>query len=159
VQRRYKTIKQRQYSSVVEWTNSLDASIINRRAAGQGIAEIASSLYLPKAAVDERWHTLQASKRVPEKVLVLWRKDEVVCTDEEEEAISKLWVKCKDDDEIARTLKFKRKSMRDVIMRKGELVKGSSSIYRRLLGVSGGKKNELDGLRRAMGKPKYGWMM
>jgi hypothetical protein len=112
VKRRYTTIKQREYSSVVDWTDSLEACIVNGRAAGQGIPEIAANFKLPKEVVGERWHTLQASKRVSEEFLALWRrKDEVVWIEEEDEAILKLWVKCKDDDEIARTLKLKGKSM------------------------------------------------
>jgi hypothetical protein len=159
VQNRYTIVKQRQYSSVVDWTEPLDASIINGRAKGQGIPEIASDLKLPKQAVGERWQTLQAQNQVPEEVLALWRrKEEVVFTEEEDEAILKLWIKCKDDNEIAKTLKCKGKSQRDIIARRGELVKGSSPIYLRLLGVGQGKENEMDGLKRAMGKPKYGWM-
>jgi hypothetical protein len=159
VQNRYTIVKQRQYGSVVDWTEPRDASIINGRAKGQGIPEIASDLKLPKQAVGERWQTLQAQNQVPEEVLALWRrKEEVVFTEEEDEAILKLWIKCKDDNEIAKTLKCKGKSQRDIITRRGELVKGSSPIYLRLLGVGQGKENEMDGLKRAMGKPKYGWM-
>jgi hypothetical protein len=41
-------------------------------------------------------------------VLAVWRrKDEVIWTDEEDEVILKLFIKCKDNDEIVRTLKFK----------------------------------------------------
>jgi hypothetical protein len=155
---RYTTIKQNQYSSVIDWTPQLDESIIDGRRRLLSTKEIAAEVKAPVEAVAGRWNTLQREKKVLEDVLALLStKEDVVFTQEEDEMILKLWMQGNDDDQIIQQVMFKGKSGQDVKTRRIALSYGSP-LYLELLGVSKGKENETDALKMAVGKPKYDWM-
>lgn len=101
---------------------------------------------------------------MPEDVLAIWRrKEEVVWSAEEDEEILELYLQGKGDEEIGDVVKkgkleFGGKSKADVMARRKELVRESSPLYLKMLGVVGVQK--LNGaLESALGvKKKYKWM-
>jgi hypothetical protein len=158
INQRYTTIKQRQYSSAIDWTPQLDQFIIEGRRRILSTKDIAAEVKIPVEAVAGRWNTLQREKKVPEDVLALLStKEDVVFTREEDEMILKLWMQGNDDGQIIQQVMFKGKSEQDVKARRIELSYGSP-LYLELLGVGKGEENETDALKMAVGKPKYGWM-
>jgi hypothetical protein len=160
IQNRYSTIKQKQFSSAVDWTPALDASIIDGRRRCLPIREIAKEVKIPHEAISERWNTLRFEKKVPEEVLAIWRrKRDVVFSPKEDEMILQLWMQGKGDEDIVRMVNFKGKSQENVRDRRVELVNGSSLLYLKMLGVGQGRKDENEtALSVAIGPKRYGWM-
>ena len=137
----------------------LDHAIIELRRQGLVMKAIAAEMQLPVQAVQDRWYTLVRQHQVPADVLALWsRKEEVVWSEEEDEALLKLWLEGNDDDAIGRMLKLEKKSKDDMRTRRVELVRGSSPLYLRMLGGQGMKGTVRTGMEKALEKKKYAWM-
>lgn len=162
----YTVIKQRQHSSVVEWTRDIDNTIIEGRRLGLSLKQISINLStvsdnkkLTSKALGDRWNQLQRDKLVPEEVLAVWRrKTEVVFTPEQDEKILKLCMQGLKDEQLARMVEFKGKSHAAIRERRLKLIDGHSPVYVKLLGSEGVKVEESDAFKKALGKPKYGWM-
>ncbi|KAF2026690.1 hypothetical protein EK21DRAFT_73560, partial [Setomelanomma holmii] len=82
------------------------------------------------------------------------RKGKVIWSQDEDEAVISLWTKGFDDEEIARTVKFKGKSREDVKKRRAELLRKDDERFAKMLG----REKGVSALERAMGKQRYAWM-
>ncbi|KAG9192203.1 hypothetical protein G6011_10937 [Alternaria panax] len=168
VQHRYSIIQQRDESATITWTSKLDAAIIDGRRRGLTLDQIAQEINLPDKAIQSRWQTLRATKKVPEDVLALRRRKPLRdFIPQEDEAILKLYIEGKDDKEIATAVGIEgRRSQTEIITRRRKLVAESSLVYRRLIqeqrqetGIEhSNNKERMDTLELAVSRNKYSWM-
>jgi hypothetical protein len=158
-QQHYHLLHQAQEGAMVDWTAPLDAYIIESKRRGLSLPQIAQEMGLRTYAVQGRWNTLLRERKVPDDVvLVCRRKEEVVWSQEEDEAILKLWLKGCDDDSIVRQVNFKNKSKDDVRQRRTRLVNDHTPLYLKMLGLDKEKQAVKNGLEKPLGKKKYSWL-
>jgi hypothetical protein len=180
-QQHYYLVKRQREGLNVHWDDLLDHTIIDGRRRGLTFKAISTEMNTAQLAIADRWNHLVRKKVVPEDVLAIWRrKDEVMWSEAEDRTILGLWVNGKEDEEIVKMVRFEGKSQTDVRNRRRELVGKGVPMYTEMLGVGGGKKQEMGGngeekvksgisglngngevkggLGEMVGKKKYAWM-
>lgn len=154
----YYQYKIAQSASIEDWDATMDAQIIDGRRRGLNSQQIATEMRIPAEAVQGRWYELKQLKRIPEDVLVVWRrKGEVQWSEKEDEKILRAWVDGKDQETIVDCLEFEGKYKCDVRERYRLLLREKGPIYGRLMGLDG-KKPAATALDQALGEKKFAWM-